>query len=427
MVNVLLEVKKSHASADFLSVIKLTDLISIEDDYFFEVGKYRLSALIDLKMFDLVPDIISELNSINRHDKWLVLLNFSYFNAINNHDKALKILRKFVDGNIEDIEAVDLLLKQAANLRDFEIINSYYKLRFNHFGLDSTNVDKSTTIVIQSYVKFDTLKDLLDDLLNANLTDNIKLLIIKDFPKNDNSKSKSSKVDDIYYEYYPRLIEKFCDVRFIKNLKNMGTAPTCIKAINLACKDGDASNIIFLEDDCRLSPDFMSWFDFAFDNLLSDDFPFVGGESVLFNDITQSANKNAKNLIKSSSKLLTLEDKYMKIDFVPSTCFAFKTSVWKEYFVYRGMPEGPETLNKYMQSKHRFCLIPIVPRVNDVGMQHEDGYSMLVLNGKVKESKMHYLISSSPVKNFLPFDEEIDDLYNATCLFDVDLIDKYFG
>lgn len=426
MIYSLAQINDLYDQANYAGVVNFTNSINSDDPDFFSKGKYRLSALIKLERLTDAYELLCNLKSINSSDRWLIFLNFDYLHSNGNSEDALNLMLDFVDSNLNDYEAVNLLLKVASWLARFDVIQKYSRYRFEKYQCDYLISNSSITIVLQVYVKTDTLRELFEDLLKARLVGNYKLLIIKDHPKSNDLLDKSRAVDDLIYEFYKNLQAKFSEVRFVVNKENKGTSPTCLLGINLACRDSETSHVIFLEDDCRLSVNVFEWFNYAFANLLSDSHPFVGGESVHFNDLSSVVGGSLMHKIVNSPKIPDYEDKYLEVDFVPSTCFAFEAKRWSEFYLFRGMPEGPETLNTYVKSHSYKCNLPVIPRVNDHGMMHEDGYSMLTLDGDVKEIKRPYIISSAKVAEFSPLLVDKDNFFKATCMFDKDFVDLFF-
>jgi hypothetical protein len=426
MDKLLQNIKSSYVATDYDQVILLTDDISFDDGFYFEIGKYRLSALISKNLLNQAGTLIDKLNNIKSNDRWLIFLRFNFLKSNGNASEALALICSYVDDHPHDIEAVNILLTHASKMLEFSTVSKYSPLRFGHHAVNFPANSNKTIIVIQTYVKADTLRVLFEDLLQCEINGGYKLLVVKDYPKNESLIEKSNAVDNLICSYYSRLSDKFGDVRYVKNSKNSGTSPTCLRGINSALEDQSISNVIFIEDDCRISKYAFLWFDFAFSSLVSESTPFVGGESIFFNNLTQDANERVVDRIKKSQRLVQLENKYIEVDFVPSTCFGLKSKSWAEYFMYRGMPEGPETLNSYLMLNNRKCLMPVVPRLNDLGMFHEDGYSMMTLKGNVKEIKRPYLMSQSSVDAFEYLHEEQNDLYKATCLLEEEFVNILF-
>jgi hypothetical protein len=181
-----------------------------------------------------------------------------------------------------------------------------------------------------------------------------------------------------------------------------------------------------LEDDCRISHNAFLWFSYAFERLLSDEVLFIGGESIFFNNKLLTHDSALISDVMNSDRLTDYEDKYLEVDFVPSTCFALVASNWTKFYKFRGLPQGPESLNYFLKSLGGKCVLPVGPRVNDIGMRHSDGYSMTTLSGKVKEDKNFYLISNLFVEEFSPLNVDRDNFYKATCLLEPHAIDKFF-
>lgn len=426
MHKLLVAVQSSFRNSEYDHVLKITEDVDELHPNLSEICLYRLASLIELHQFS---DAFNFLNSFDNqalaNERWLVFLKVKLFTERGDLSLAKLTILNYVQKYPVDLEAVDLLLKISARDKDFEMLSNLAHLRYESRSLLIEAPKEYTAIVIQCYVKVDTLKLLFEDVLKALPFGNFKLIIVQDLPSNEKLLDKSLLVDNLIVSYLNKFSAKFDDVRYLKNTKNFGTSLTCLKALNAAYDDRSISNVIFFEDDCRVSANAFNWFSFAFCELLNDDVPFVGGESIFFNDLEFSGNEFIERISKSNM-LSMYEDSYIYVDFVPSTCFAFKSSSWPAYYKYRGMPEGPESLNSYLFSLSKKCVMPVVPRVNDHGMMHVDGYSVAVLSGAVKEVKNYYLLSSSLVSHFVEFKEDKDDFFMATCKFSEPLLSKFF-
>ena len=74
-----------------------------------------------------------------------------------------------------------------------------------------------------------------------------------------------------------------------------------------------------------------------------------------------------------------LVSKFTVHDHVPSACFATTYSCWAEFGTTRGAARGDVLLCQRTKDEKRGCVFPIVPRAKDVGMLHDNGFSVTIL------------------------------------------------
>ena len=120
----------------------------------------------------------------------------------------------------------------------------------------------------------------------------------------------------------------------------------------------------------------------------------VTGESIYFNSKKYTPpTKEEINLIKQKTKDKELNKYYMIFEgkFHTSSIFSTTKDIWnKDLTMFKGQKNGANLLNKIIQKNNWGVIFPIVPRAKDIGMLHEDGWSVS-WHGKekIKEIKKH--------------------------------------
>ena len=257
----------------------------------------------------------------------------------------------------------------------------------------------SMCLIIQVFVKLDTLKGLLDSLLTCRGIGNLNVLIWQDgyigSRKEDEYAQKSREVRLFIENESIKYSSSFASLDFVSNDENLGTCATCRAAVDYA--SGRFEKLIFTEDDSIFATDAIEWFDAALSlpEFQSPQVWAVSGESIFFDARGNALPPGYSSLARDFVMEERLVNAFQKLKFVPSTCFATTSEKWKEFSVTRGQPLGDVDVCKRCEKEDKYCIFPIVPRVKDIGMLHPDGYSVLIHTAaNVKSIKSTYLMSS---------------------------------
>jgi hypothetical protein len=258
---------------------------------------------------------------------------------------------------------------------------------------------ESLTVIVQTFIKTDTLKELFASLLNCFLIEHVRLILWCDNPKGSRKEAEHSllqpKVMRLLREFSACSGKAFRSVEIHENSQNFGTCKTCEIAFDYAFIDSDF--VIFVEDDVIFARDALAWFLGIRDSgiLRKELYWAVAGESIFFdarNNKVQSALINEAIEIATTQDLV---DQYTFHKFVPSTCFATTREKWQEFGKTRGQPTGDVDVCRRCEIEDKFCIFPIIPRVKDTGMLHDLGYSVMLHSkqGVVEHNKQTYLLS----------------------------------
>jgi len=186
----------------------------------------------------------------------------------------------------------------------------------------------------------------------------------------------------------------FASVQVKENSKNLGTCKTCEVAMTYAFESHEFA--IFTEDDGIFARDALIWFEKMRDSCLSREPKYwaIAGESIYFNAREKIVDTPLVEAAQRRAHELALFSKFVAHKFVPSTCFATTRDKWREFGQTRGQAMGDEDVCKRCLAEEKFCLFPVVPRVRDIGMLHDLGYSVMIhTKSGVRELKNTYLTS----------------------------------
>lgn len=382
--------------------------------------------------YEEVLTLLQNCDSEN-YTQWNGILQQDCLKLLGRHADAIQICRKIIKNGLATEYIINSLHDSLIWNLDFETAKSERMLYFDKIGVTSLNkISESTSnkhaIVIQSYVKYDTLKIMLQSLLDIESIHECHLLICQDHCKGGvELQKKHRKVTELIEKFLSEHSQKFYSTLFIKQNKNLGTSITCVNAINTAFNEFQCESVSFFEDDVVISNKYLLFVQWAIISL-NTSVPIASGESIYFNDKTHSLKDSDKISIFKIRDFL--EGLYDTISFIPSTSFIVRRHMWERLWIYRSMPRGPESLTLYCANFSLRCYFPVVPYVSDFGMRHPDGYSVSKSHHATPEVKNCYTLSHHPSANFKKNIISKDVIYDATCNLSHDTISdflNYFG
>ncbi len=253
-------------------------------------------------------------------------------------------------------------------------------------------------LVMQCFVKADTLQSACESLLRCTGVEALDIVFWSDSPLGSRSEGRYAPLAAAVEAFLDGFVEeysnRFRSVARYRNERNMGTCKTCQIALDFAFSAH--SFVIFVEDDVVFARDALEWFDeIRLRRLLQDRAIWaVAGESIFFNARSQEVPAGWPEAMRDYAAKERLNAAYVTERFIPSTCFATTRERWVEFGATRGQPLGDVDLCKRCEVENRYGIFPIVPRVKDVGMLHDEGFSVLVhTKVGVTEIKNTYVMS----------------------------------
>ena len=235
---------------------------------------------------------------------------------------------------------------------------------------------------------------------------------IKGSPKFKTEKyiKKNKNIKDIINKNLYRF--KFAE--FKQSECNVHPYGICKKSLDYAFNKKKGDFCIFLEDDVFLDKNSLYWFNYFYDNnYFKDNIKFVTGESLYFNSPNNNPpSKEKLNNIKKKIFEKELCKYYMilKGSHLTSSIFSTTKEIWnKNTTMYRGQINGETVLNKEIKKNNWEVIFPIVPRAKDIGMLHEDGWSVS-WHGKEKVPNKNVFLTSESFETVKEYIEIPRDL-----------------
>lgn len=281
-------------------------------------------------------------------------------------------------------------------------------------------------VVIQLYIKRDTLAGLFLSLVRCRGVENVDLILWCDVPPDADPESPAHSaagivrqlVDAIATQYRPL----FRSVTVHRNERNQGTCATCRTALDHAFANHEF--VVFAEDDVVFARDALEWFSamradpaFAAERCWA-----IAGESVLFDAGGRPIPDGWVPPMRELAQTMRYDTFFVAEGFIPSTCFATTAHKWAAFGHTRGQQLGDVDVCDRCRDEDRICLLPLVARVVDVGERHELGWSVTHhgLDG-VPMTKNTYLTSDAIVGKtaaFRLYPGSKDRLWRLTSLLD---------
>ncbi len=285
-----------------------------------------------------------------------------------------------------------------------------------------------TALVVQCFVKVDTLRGACESLLRCEGIKDLNLIFWSDSPVSSRDEAKfgvlQAGVDAYVRGFIKSEGQRFRSIEYRTNPTNLGAYKTCEIALDHAFKQ--CAFAILVEDDVIFSRDALLWFDAIRRQRLLDDERYwaIAGESVFFDAREKPVSRE---WVAAMCKLAVdeeLSQYYTAHNFIPSTCFATTAEKWQQFGQTRGEPIGDVTVCKRCADEGRYGIFPVVPRVKDVGMLHEHGYSVLIHSREgVTSIKNTYVMSGDLIaiggdapNAFQPYEGHAGRLFSASTL-----------
>jgi tetratricopeptide (TPR) repeat protein len=355
-------------------------------------------AYLRLGQMKNAQDSLEQCLRLDPTNRWCHFLLIESYRKSGQLDRAIEWMIAYLENHPADEEAKSVLVNDLVEAGRFSDASAWNGKRSATQG----NVTSArTAIALQTFIKSDTLESFFDSVSKCDEADQFDLIIIQDSTfgsrKFAEREDEHRKVRQTIGQWIPILSERFNNVTFHANKKNRGTTATCKRLVDYVATNHEA--FIFFEDDCVLSSNALVWISQALNHVKDGGPLFVGGESIFFDTRGDTIDEITSKTWASASQAEDLKDAYVTSNFVPSTCFATTSEIWRLVSSIRGFPLGDIDVNKFLKSEgiKPVCILPVVPRVKDVGMQHNLGYSVAHHGQAVREKKTTMLLSDSVV------------------------------
>jgi hypothetical protein len=257
-------------------------------------------------------------------------------------------------------------------------------------------------LVIQCYIKVDTLDALCKSLVKCSQTDDFNVIFwvdkVRSLSSFDGDFGANAAVLDYIETFRGEFGHLFASIEVKTNESNLGTCKTCQASLDYAFRHYDL--VAFTEDDTIFARDALAWGVALYKRgiLNEKDVIALAGESIYFDSRREQVDAAYIETAAREANGRGYFNKYMKLNFVPSTCFFTTKTKWDIFGSLRGQPRGDEDVCELCREQDLFCVFPVVARVKDVGMLHDKGHSVRTHGAEsVSEIKNTYLLSDDVI------------------------------
>jgi len=274
---------------------------------------------------------------------------------------------------------------------------------------------RGTALVVQPFIKPDTLEVLLRSLLRCVRKESVRLVCFSDnpsgltsatHPKSEGREAefaeKNRRVMALLGEFRDAHRNEFRDIVVRSADRHLGPCGTCRAAIDFAFESDDL--VILTEDDAVFSNDAVEWYERMFEMGVMDvpENWAVTAESIYFD--AKSKRPPAEYVERARAACLRRGyfHQHTRFRHLPATSFAVVKPKWDLFRELRGQDRGDELVCQVLHQQKKFVVFPIVARVANVGMLHADGYSVDMLGASavaVKGNFETYLTSEDLIAN----------------------------
>jgi hypothetical protein len=273
------------------------------------------------------------------------------------------------------------------------------------------------SIILKFFVKKQYLNKIIKKLLKVNIS-NYNIIFWQDSLINSKYYDKSSYLKK--YNECTTIIKDnlhlFKNAEFKQNTINLGTCKTCEVSMDYAFTKSEYA--ILLEDDVIPSNNFLKFFEYFIENKFlnfENKILFLASESIFFDAKNNIPTTKFIELCNEYVNKNNLNKYYIKLNFVPSSCFCTSKKIWEKVGYIRGQPNGDVDLCEYYKKNECKTIMPIVACCKDVGMLDKDGYSVTLHGVKgVSEVKNVYIVNDTETKIYELFPYNVDALYHLS-------------
>jgi hypothetical protein len=242
------------------------------------------------------------------------------------------------------------------------------------------NFRMATAIAIQAFNKADSILRTLNSIARLRGSNSYDLFILQDgcsgSKQTEKYRAAWAETIQALKSWISRNRDHFASVRFENSEQNNGPYQTAERLITWALET--SKSVIFSEDDVIFECDAVEWFESALAHpmFLRRNVWAIAGESRFF-DSYRHVPSNA-DVRRALEVALTqnLIDRFVYLDFLPSSCFATTRDKWAEFGETRGTIRGDRAVVDRCLAEGKVCFWPVIARCRDTGMHHPLGYSV---------------------------------------------------
>jgi hypothetical protein len=251
---------------------------------------------------------------------------------------------------------------------------------------------RGTALVVQPFIKPDTLEALLRSLLRCAYREAVRLVFFSDNPSGLAAAThpasggrelefadKNRRVMALVHEFRGAHARDFREIVVQIADSHLGPCRTCRTAVDFAFESDDL--VILTEDDALFSEDAIEWYQRIHDHGVMDvpENWAVTGEAIYFD--AKTIRPPAEYVARARAACIRRRyfHQYTRFKYLPATSFAVVKPKWELFRELRGEDRGDEKVCQVLRERKKFVVFPILSRVTNVNMLHEDGYSVAML------------------------------------------------
>jgi hypothetical protein len=238
----------------------------------------------------------------------------------------------------------------------------------------------SGAIAVQAFNKAESVIGTLNSIARSRGSNNHHLFILQDgcsgLSRTEKYRAAWAETTQALESWISTNRKDFASVRFDRSDRNNGPYRTAERLITCALEK--SNSVIFSEDDVIFEYDAMEWFERALTHpmFLRPNVWAIAGESRFFDSYRHSPSDSDVSRALELAESSGLIDKFVYLDFVPSSCFATTREKWTEFGDTRGTIRGDRAVVDRCLAEGKVCLWPVIARCRDIGMHHPLGYSV---------------------------------------------------
>lgn len=242
------------------------------------------------------------------------------------------------------------------------------------------NFRMAKAIAIQAFNKADSILGTLDSIARSRGSDKYHIVILQDgcsgSDETEKYRSAWAQTTKALEAWISRNRDYFVSVRFDRSKENNGPYRTAERLIRRALENSES--VIFSEDDVIFERDAMEWFERALAHpmFLRPNVWAIAGESRFFDSNRHSPSDADVCRALEMAETRNLIDRFVYLDFLPSSCFATTRDKWAEFGRTRGIANGDRAVVERCRAEAKLCFWPVIARCRDTGMHHPLGYSV---------------------------------------------------
>ena len=238
----------------------------------------------------------------------------------------------------------------------------------------------AAAIAIQAFNKAESVLRTLNSIAEARGSNNYDLFILQDGCSGSNQTEKYSaawaETSHALESWISGNRDHFAAIHFESSDQNNGPYQTAERLITWALET--SKSVIFSEDDLIFECDAMEWFERALIHpmFLQPEVWAIAGESRFFDSYRHVPSNTDIRRALEVAHTENLIDRFVYLDFLPSSCFATNRDKWAEFGNTRGTIRGDRAVVDRCLAEGKVCFWPVIGRCRDTGMHHPLGYSV---------------------------------------------------